>query len=1051
MRPPDQSGEAAPASPGRASDDAEGAHDGRSAPPHASPDLAEVRARQQAVVADLGVRALEGLSATALLQEAAERVATVLGTELVKVVELESDGESARLVAGVGWRPGVVGHARIGVGRDSQAGYALLTHAPVVVDDLRTESRLTHPPLLLEQGVVSGISVILYGPERRAYGVLGAHTSQRRRFTPNDVNFLQGVANVLSAALHREHVERALRDAHAEAEATNAALEQANQQLEEQGVEFELANQQLQDQTSELEAQTEELQATTAELEERTDEAQRARAAAEYAAESTRRLQAVTARLNEATSDDQVLDVIFESGLEALGADAGSLALVHGDPGDPSGAPREFEMVRSRGYGDEVAARYQRFPVTPGRPLSECVLHREAMFVETADDWYVQWPRVSENLSALGFQAFAAVPVQAGDRLLAALSLSFRGPRAFDEVTRTFLGTLAEQCALALERQRHHATALRRAEREAAILATIEDVFIAYDRELRYQSVNPPAAALLGRTAAELLGRRVEDVFPAFAGTPVHRALRRTLDTGERAGVENYLSVSRRWLDVRTYPSPDGVVLVARDVTARRRAEDRASFLAEASRLLAESLDYEATLRAVAEASVPRLADWCAVDMLAEPRPLGAAEPWPPNVRRLAVVHQDPAKVEWAHEIQRRMPPDWSQPTGLTRVLREGVTEFYPEIPDELLTAAARTSEELALLREIGFRAAVVVPLVARGLTLGALTLVMADSGRHYDESDRELAEELAHRAATAVDNARLYRDAERARAEAEAASGAKSQFLATMSHELRTPLNAIQGHVQLVELGVHGPVTDAQRGALDRAQRAQQHLLGLINDVLLYARIEGGRVEYDLRAVSPAAVIADVLPMIEPQLATKGIRLEVRVPPDAPPVWADHERLTQILLNLLSNAAKFTNAGGRVTVELLARADETRSDDPRDAGYAFLRVSDTGIGIPREKLEAVFEPFVQVRQAYRPAQGGTGLGLAISRDLARGMGGELRARSVPGQGSAFTVTLRRAVAPSGEPTDRRIDHDRRVEEERRTTVRRAEGHENGREDDRGV
>ena len=237
---------------------------------------------------------------------------------------------------------------------------------------------------------------------------------------------------------------------------------------------------------------------------------------------------------------------------------------------------------------------------------------------------------------------------------------------------------------------------------------------------------------------------------------------------------------------------------------------------------------------------------------------------------------------------------------------------------------------------------------------------------------------------------------------------------------------------MQLIELGVHGPVTDAQRGALARVQRAQQHLLGLINDVLLYARIEGGRVEYDIQPVAPSEVIADVLPMIEPQLAAKDVRLEVRVPADAPPVWADRERLIQIFLNLLSNATKFTNAGGRVTVEVLTRVDETR-----DPEFVSLRVSDTGIGIPREKLETVFEPFVQLRQQYRPTQGGTGLGLAISRDLARGMGGDLRARSVAGEGASFTVTLRRAVTPTGEATDRRTEQERRVEEERRTAVRR--------------
>jgi signal transduction histidine kinase len=300
-------------------------------------------------------------------------------------------------------------------------------------------------------------------------------------------------------------------------------------------------------------------------------------------------------------------------------------------------------------------------------------------------------------------------------------------------------------------------------------------------------------------------------------------------------------------------------------------------------------------------------------------------------------------------------------------------------------------------------------------------------------EAERTAAD--AHAAAAAADQARAEadvarREAERARGEAEDARGtaesanvAKIHFLASMSHELRTPLNAIQGHVQLIELGVHGPVTEAQREALMRIDRAQRHLLGLVNDVLNYARLGSGRVEYDLRRVRVRQVVDDVLPMLEPQLTARGLRLEVKLPDgeaedsdgnDAVEVWADREKLGQILLNLLSNAIKFTPAGGRVCVEIASREDGSGGGD-----VAYLRVSDTGIGIPIDRLDAVFEPFVQVRAGLTRTHEGTGLGLAISRDLARGMGGDLRARSVEGAGSTFTITLRRAlhrVRPEAEP-----------------------------------
>ena len=622
----------------------------------------------------------------------------------------------------------------------------------------------------------------------------------------------------------------------------------------------------------------------------------------QQATDRAERLLAVSAGLSSASTPEAVADVIFREGLGAISADAGVLALVHtADPADPSRGA-EFETVRTIGYPELLATRYERFPLVAGRPVSDAVLTRTPRLLGSWAAWREAYPDADTEVGNTGYEAFAAIPIASGGRVLAVLSASFRRPIDFDEATRTFLATLGEQCGLALARARAYDTA--------------------------------------------------------------------------------------------------------------RRARDASAFLAEASQLLAASLDYAATLRTVAEAAVPRLGDWCAVDIVPNP----TAPTWPPTLERVAVVHRDEQKLALGAELTARYPTDWSAEAGMAAVLRDGTPMFIPVVTEAMLDVGARDAEHRALLGALQFSSIIVVPLMARGHTLGALTLCHTESARRYDTADLALAEDLARRAALAVDNARLYRDAERARQAAEEANRGKSQFLANMSHELRTPLNAIGGYTQLLELGLHGPVTDDQRAALGRVQKAQQHLLALINDVLNFAKLEGGRVEYDVEAVDLRDVVADVTPLVEPQLTAKGLAFELRLPDTPCVVWADREKLGQVLVNLLSNATKFTaarhpvtGAAGRVGVELGARAG-CESD-------VFLRVVDTGRGIPRDRQEAIFEPFVQVRTGYAQATEGTGLGLAISRDLARGMGGDLRVRSTPGEGSTFTVALRRVVDAGARPT----------------------------------
>lgn len=294
------------------------------------------------------------------------------------------------------------------------------------------------------------------------------------------------------------------------------------------------------------------------------------------------------------------------------------------------------------------------------------------------------------------------------------------------------------------------------------------------------------------------------------------------------------------------------------------------------------------------------------------------------------------------------------------------------------------------------------VPLRAGDTALGGMVLGFHEE-RVFTEEDRAFAETLGRLCAQAMLRARLYEDAQRARATAEEANAAKMAFLATMSHELRTPLNAIGGHVQIMDMGLYGPVTPAQREALQRVNRAQAHLLGLINDVLTYAKVESGRLEYAITSVDAVNVIRDVGLLVEPQFLANELRLELNIgdATDAVSVLADREKLSQILLNLLSNALKFTQGPGTVSV--------TFAHHPSEPLLMEIAVRDTGAGIPTEKLEAIFEPFVQLGRDLASTHEGTGLGLSISRDLARGMGGDLTVASVAGKGSTFILSLRRA------------------------------------------
>ena len=558
-----------------------------------------------------------------------------------------------------------------------------------------------------------------------------------------------------------------------------------------------------------------------------------------------------------------------------------------------------------------------------------------------------------------------------------------------------------EEQAKELEDQAHEleeqAAQLTQAEAfNRAIVEGFGEPLVVHDADWRFEYINEPATRIF-RTSrhqlpGSLIGENLWALYPDIVDHAFGINLKRAMRERVPVTFEAYYPERAEWSDVRCYPLPGGGLLtVWKSVTERRHAEEAQRYLSEASALLSKSLDYEETLTSLAALVIPDLADWCRVDMLAEDG----------SLRLLAVTHIDPDKVKWAKDLAQKYPTDLSAPAGLANVLRTGKAEVYPDITEEMLAEGTRDPQYLELLKTVKFRGVIIAPIASTRGVLGAITLVSAESRRRYTDRDVALAVELGLRAGMAVENARAHQAeklareaAVEARRAAEDANAAKSQFLAFMSHELRTPLNAIAGYVDLILADVHGPVTSAQREALDRVKRSQRALLVLINNVLNFVRLDAGHVDLNLADVAAVDILKEVEPLVIPQLDAKDIEYDFACEEGAQ-VRADPEKTQQILLNLLSNAIKFTDSGGSIAVTC-------RSKD----GMVAFEVKDTGCGIAADKQNAIFEPFVQLDRTLKSGHQGVGLGLAISRELAMQMKGTLTVDSVVGQGCTFVLSL---------------------------------------------
>lgn len=539
----------------------------------------------------------------------------------------------------------------------------------------------------------------------------------------------------------------------------------------------------------------------------------------------------------------------------------------------------------------------------------------------------------------------------------------------------------------------------------AALVQSSDDAIIGTDLDSTITNWNPGAERLYGYTAAEAIGTSTTLIVPPDCHAEVDGFMDR-IRRGER--IEHFETRRVRkdgsLVDVSVSISPvrnasgaiTGAATIARDVTEHRRldaerqrllerehaarsqveaSERRLRFLAEASEILSRSLEHETTLATVARLAVPALGDWCTIDVLEENGTL----------RRVALSHPDPDKERYARELERRYPADPSSPTS---PLRTGESVLMSEIPDELLVTVASDEEHLALLRGLGLRSAIAVPLQARGRVLGVLTLISAESAQRYDRDDLSLLEDLARRAALAVDNARLFR-------QAQAMLALREEFLSIASHELKTPLTALHLQIQVLTRWLTGddsgmPARDRTRQILEGVDRQMKRLSRLVNDLLDVARIGAGRLDVERREIDLTALVAEVVDRFHVEVAASGSAITVRGEPVT--VWADPFRVDQVVTNLLSNAIRYGEG----------RPIEITVD--RQPGAGRVQVRDHGIGIAAHQIQLVFDRFERVAVSHN--YGGLGLGLYIARQIVEAHGGRVLVESAEGKGSVFTVEL---------------------------------------------
>jgi PAS domain S-box-containing protein len=538
-------------------------------------------------------------------------------------------------------------------------------------------------------------------------------------------------------------------------------------------------------------------------------------------------------------------------------------------------------------------------------------------------------------------------------------------------------------------------------------------IFVKDAKTLRFIRFNRAGEELLGYSRRELLGKSDYDLFPPEQANEFTRRDRLVLESGKMADIPQEPVTTRhqgvRYLHTKKLPVPGPrgepryLLGISEDITeiinleqerlklvqeqvARAEAEktaERLRFLSEASAALSASLDLSSTLESFAKIVIRDFCDFCEI-VLVEDGHL--------KVEDFVVAHKDSKKAEWAKKYRSQHSVSWDENYGIGQVVRTGEPEIYPRVtPEQVKTIANTRHREAAELMHV--HSAMLVPLQYYGRVLGVMSLLRTENPLDFTPLDLSLALDLARRAAYAVENARLFRKAQEA-------SEAKSAFLANMSHEIRTPLGAMLGFAELM---TDGELAQQQQKYLSTILKNGRQLLRIVDEILDLSKVESDRISIEEIEFSFPTLIEEVLSLLEVQARDRNLEFRVRVPEHLPErLITDPTRLRQILINVIGNAIKFTSEGFvEVQISLLERLDLPNRP------VLQIKVTDTGIGIPPEHQEKLFQPFSQADKSMNRRFGGTGLGLSLSRRMARLLGGDVTlGQSETQAGSQFIITL---------------------------------------------